>query len=228
MHFVIKGIKHKKSMGNKMSDFKLDSGQKIVLIGDSITDCGRLMEFAPLGNGYVSIIANLVTSKYPNRRVEWVNKGISGDIVQGLMKRWKEDVINEKPDWISIAIGINNVAQDYFAGGKIEVSLHNFESFYRKILELTKKETTARIIMFEIFYISTEDQSGNNLNIDPYNKIIHKLASEYSAILIPIQSAFCDAKKKRQNQYWTSNDGVHPLPVGHTLIALTFLEEIGF
>ena len=211
-----------------MSDFKINSGQKIVLIGDSITDCGRLMEFTPLGNGYVSIIANLTTAKYPERKIKWVNKGIGGDVVQGLMKRWKEDVIDEKPDWISIAIGINNVAQEQFSGGEIEVFLEKFEGFYRKILELTRKETTANIIMFEIFYISTEDQSGNNLKIDQYNKIIHKLSSEYSAILIPIHSSFSDAKKKRQNKYWTSNDGVHPLPVGHALIALTFLNEIGF
>ena len=90
--------------------FRIKSGERFVFIGDSITDCGRRMEFAPLGNGYVSMVVNLVTAKYPERRIRWINKGISGDTVQGLVERWTEDVVNEEPNWVSIAIGINNVA----------------------------------------------------------------------------------------------------------------------
>ena len=214
--------------GTDMSGFKIGTGQKIVLIGDSITDCGRRIESPPLGNGYVSIAANLVTAKYPDRKIAWVNKGINGDVVEGLVRRWTEDVIDEKPDWVSIAIGINNVYREQLSGRKLEESLKGFDDCYRQILERTKKETTARIIVFDIFYVSDEDQSLNILNVDEYNKVIHKLASEYSTILVPIQSAFRHAKSKRPSQYWTIGDGVHPSPVGHTLIALTFLESMGF
>ena len=95
-----------------MPGFKIATGEKIVLIGDSITDCGRRIESPPLGRGYVSIAADLVTAKYPDRKIEWVNKGINGDIVQGLESRWTEDIVEEEPGWVSIAIGINNVYPD--------------------------------------------------------------------------------------------------------------------
>jgi hypothetical protein len=134
--------------GIKMGDFLLKSGEKIVLIGDSITDCGRRAEFSPLGNGYVHIAANLASAKYPEREIMWVNKGISGDTVQGLVERWTEDVIKEDPDWVSIYIGINNVVR--------APSLKDFEKSYREIVSRTLNETDAKIIMFEIFYVPSE------------------------------------------------------------------------
>jgi len=211
-----------------MSGFKIGTGEKIVLVGDSITDCGRRIESPPLGRGYVSIAADLVTAKYPDRKIEWINKGIGGDVVQGLESRWTEDVIDEKPDWVSIAIGINDVYRNQLSGRQLEDSLKGYEDSYRDVLERTKRETAARIVMFNIFYVSDEDQSLNIHNVDKYNKVIQRLASEYSAILVPIQSAFRHAKSKRPSQSWTIGDGVHPSQVGHTLIALAFLKSMGF
>ncbi|MEM2939005.1 MAG: SGNH/GDSL hydrolase family protein [Candidatus Bathyarchaeia archaeon] len=211
-----------------MSDFTLKSDEKIVLIGDSITDCGRLKEFLPLGNGYVCIAANLTTAKYPDRNIKWVNKGVSGDTVQGLVNRWSEDVVEEKPDWVSIYIGINNVAQDKSSNKNLKDLLGAFESSYRKILEKTKNETKAKIIIFEIFYVASEDMNKREFDVSPYNKIIHKLAGEYKAILVPINVAFKEAVRRRPDCQWTTGDGVHPSPLGHALIALKFLESLGW
>ena len=157
-----------------------------------------------------------------------INGGISGDVVQGLVNRWTEDVIKEKPDWVSIAIGINDVSHNQLSGRKLVDSLKSFEDSYRTILERTRNETDAKIIMLEIFYIKEEDRARNNLKIDQYNKIIHNLASEYSAVLVQVQSAFREAKKIRPKQSRTVGDGVHPLPIGHTLIAQTFLDSMEF
>jgi len=89
-------------------------------------------------------------------------------------------------------------------------------------------ETNAKIVMFEIFYIKEEDTMSRNLNADVYNEVIHRLAAEYKAILIPLQQAFRKAASKRQDYSWTRGDGIHPLPAGHTLIALTFLNTMGW
>jgi len=202
-----------------MGDFLLKSGEKIVLIGDSITDCGRRADFPPLGNGYVYISVNLTAAKYPEREIAWVNKGISGDTVQDLVGRWTEDVIREDPDWVSIYIGINNVVR--------APSLEDFERSYKEIISRTLKETDAKIIMFEIFYVPSEDTLRRGLNITPYNRVIHKLAEENGAILVPIGKAFDEAVKKGRWK-WTANDGIHPNQLGHTLIALKFLETLGW
>jgi len=80
--------------------------------------------------------------------------------------------------------------------------------------------------MFEIFCVREEDQLQREFKIDPYNETIRRLAAEYDAILVPINSAFEQGVSARPGYPWASGDGVHPLPVGHTLIALTFLETL--
>lgn len=203
-----------------MGDFLLKSGEKIVFIGDSITDCGRRTNFPPLGNGYVHMIVNLVTARYPEREITWVNKGVSGDTVRGLVERWTKDVIEEDPDWVSIYIGINDVAR--------ATPQEDFKRFYKEIIDRTMNETDAKIIMFEIFYVPSEDALNRGLNIVPYNKIISELAEERDAILIPLGRAFEEAVIRGRCRQWTTNDGVHPNSIGHTLIALKFLECLGW
>ena len=85
----------------------------MLFIGDSITDCGRRNEHAPLGHGYVRKITELITAKYPERDITYVNKGIGGDIVEGLENRWDTDVIAEAPKWLSVKIGINNASRQH-------------------------------------------------------------------------------------------------------------------
>jgi len=97
---------------------KLKQGQKLLFIGDSITDCDRSRPdgeglFDATGRGYVTIVNALLTSTYPELGIRVVNKGISGNTVRDLKARWETDVIDQKPDWLSIMIGINDVWRQY-------------------------------------------------------------------------------------------------------------------
>lgn len=210
-----------------MNDFALKSGDKVVLIGDSITDCGRLEESPPVGNGYVSIVVKLADAKYPERVIKWVNKGISGDTVGGLASRWSVDVIQERPDWVSVAIGINDVARDYESKKEPSRALGDFEVYYRQILNWTR-EISARIILSEAFFVAEDDGFRRGFRVDPYNAIIRELAVEYEARFVPLDKAFRQAKMKRPDHVLTTGDGVHPNPAGHTLIALQFLGALGW
>lgn len=210
-----------------MTDFKLKMQDKIVLIGDSITDCGRRQEFPPFGNGYVGIVVNLATAKYPDMDIEWVNKGIGGDTVRGLTERWTTDVIQEKTNWVSIAIGINDVGQNYGSNVDPDKALGDFEHHYIQIFNKTQEMAT-HIILAEVFFIAEEDGAQRKLRLDPYNAVIHDLADEYEAHLVPLDLAFKRAKSKRLNFVWTTGDGVHPNAFGHTLIALQILETLGW
>jgi lysophospholipase L1-like esterase len=75
-----------------------EQGQRIVFIGDSITDCGRRDANPPYGNGYMSLVRAFVTARYPELDLSWENRGISGDTVRHLKARWDEDVIALNPD----------------------------------------------------------------------------------------------------------------------------------
>jgi len=88
--------------------------RKIVFIGDSITDCGRTRPvgeglFNALGNGYVSFIDAFLGATKPELRLRVVNMGCGGNTVRDLEGRWKADVLDLKPQYVSCMIGINDV-----------------------------------------------------------------------------------------------------------------------
>ncbi|MCG9126476.1 SGNH/GDSL hydrolase family protein [Candidatus Poribacteria bacterium] len=211
-----------------MSNLLFQNGEKVLFIGDSITDCGRRNENTPLGQGYVLKITELITAKYPERQIEYVNMGIGGDIVEGLENRWDTDVIAEKPDWVSVKIGINNASRQL----NQEVSNEDYhpvwEECYRRILTRVKNELNAPLFLFEIFYIEEDVENPRPLAVDAYNERIHKLADEFDARLIRINEAFDKAVAARPGALWTTQDGVHPNAEGHTLMALEFLQQAGW
>ena len=45
----------------------------------------------------------------PERRIDYINRGIGGNTVVDLRDRWREDVLDVKPDHLSIKIGINDL-----------------------------------------------------------------------------------------------------------------------
>ena len=208
-----------------MNNLLFQSGDKVLFIGDSITDCGRRDAHAPLGHGYVRKITELITAKYPERRITYVNKGIGGDIVEGLESRWDTDVIAEKPDWLSVKIGINNASRQHGAGVSTEEYLPVWEACYHRILTRVKNELDAPIFLFEIFYIEEDVETPRPLAVEAYNESIHRLAEEFDARLIPTNAAFDLAVAARPGALWTTQDGVHPNAEGHTLMALEFLKR---
>lgn len=52
--------------------------QKIILIGDSITEDGRFEDPAELGLSYVRLVHDYFQTSYPEMNLKFINKGISG------------------------------------------------------------------------------------------------------------------------------------------------------
>src|SRR6056300_842528 len=102
---------------------KLATGDTLVMIGDSITDCGRgrpVGQKGTLGNGYAKEVWALLHAVYPERKIRVLNTGVSGQRVPDLAARWQEDVLDLKPDWVSIMIGINDVWRHFDRDGYTE------------------------------------------------------------------------------------------------------------
>src|SRR5688572_14408365 len=109
-----------------MTDMKLPTNAKLVMIGDSITDCERARPVGEgpsnLGRGYVSYVDALLGAAYPGRGIRNVNMGISGNTVRDLKVRWESDVVALKPDWVSVMIGVNDVWRQF--DSPLETEIH--------------------------------------------------------------------------------------------------------
>ena len=154
-----------------MSDW-LQDGTTFLFIGDSITDCGRRDVETPLGNGYVRTFTELVTARWPERRIDWINKGIGGNKVSDLHGRWREDVLLHRPDRLSVKIGINDLHSS-LGGAPDAVPPERFESLYDEILGLTRRELGCPVVLISPFYISLNEDG------DPFQAQVLDLLPRY-------------------------------------------------
>lgn len=128
--------------------------EKIVFIGDSITDCGRRTpEYGPYGRGYVSLVRALLRARYPERGLTIENRGIGGNTIRDLAARWQEDVLAEEPDWLSVKVGINDVGRLILGLLADHVPLEEYEATYRELLQQTPAVANGKLILMEPYVI---------------------------------------------------------------------------
>jgi len=204
-----------------------EQGQKILFIGDSITDCGRRDANAPYGNGYVSLVRAFVTARYPERALRWENRGIGGNTVRHLAERWEQDVIAEQPDWLSVKIGINDVWRTFDSGGNGAVPIDEYETTLRSLLQQAVDSTNCKLIVAEPYIIDADRSNPMRAMMDDYGQVARKLAAEFGAINIRTQEAFDATLATTTPEDW-ADDKIHPNLPGHAVIALAFLRAIGF
>lgn len=199
--------------------------KKVILFGDSITDMGRdRNDQYSLGVGYPLVIGNKL-AKIPNPKCFILNKGISGDRVVDLYARIKRDVWNEKPDYLFILIGVNDVWHEIDSQNGVDIK--RFEKVYRMLIEDTLNVlNNLKIILFEPFILKgevTKNAYDRFLEVKEYAKVVRKIAKDYNLGFISLQDKFDEAVKKANVEEYAP-DGVHPALAGATLIADAWMD----
>lgn len=200
-------------------------GQHILLIGDSITDCGRREENAPYGNGYVSLLRAFTTARHPDARLTWTNRGISGNTVRHLAERWEQDALAPRPDWLALMVGINDVWRAFDGHPENAVPLDEYTDTLRTLLRRAVEETGCRLILADPYIIEPDRDEPQRAVSDTYVAAMAALAEEFDAVHIPTQRVFDGALADTVSQDW-ANDRIHPNLAGHALIADAFLKAL--
>ncbi len=210
----------------------LTNNCKLVMIGDSVTDCNRLRpigegNITAHGNGYVNLVNAFLNVFYPDKMIRVVNMGISGNTVRDLKARWDSDVLKLQPDYVSIMIGVNDVWHQLDRPHQIEDHVDITE--YEETLEYLIKNTEGvkKIILISPFIIEKNNSDKMRLMLDEYQKVMHKLADKYSAIYVDVQKDFDELLNHYHSSFFAW-DRVHPNNSGHLVIARSFLNAIGF
>jgi len=204
-----------------------ERGQKILFIGDSITDCGRRDVNAPYGNGYMSLVRAFVDARYPELGLTWENRGIGGNTTEHLLARWEEDAIAEQPDWLSVMIGINDVWRTFDSNGAGAVSIEDYETNLRSLLQQVTDRTTARLIVADPFDIDPDRADPMRAMMDSYGAVASRVGAEFGAIPVHTQEAFDAVLATTRWDAWAA-DKIHPGLPGHAVIAQAYLRAIGF
>src|SRR4029453_11577817 len=148
-------------------DLRLQKGEKLVMIGDSITDVGRARPIGEgraddaLGRGYVMMVDALLGAVYPERLIRLINMGVSGNTTRDLKARWQKDVLDLKPDWLSIMIGANDVWRQYDSPKQTERHVL-IDEYERNLVELVSstKPAVKGLILMTPYYIEPNRQDA--------------------------------------------------------------------
>jgi lysophospholipase L1-like esterase len=193
-------------------------GARILFQGDSITDGNRGRNSDPnhiLGHGYQFIIAARFGERLAERHLVFMNRGISGNKVSDLARRWQKDTIELKPDILSILIGVNDLGSG--------VSTDQYEQQYDQLLaETVKALPNVKLVLCEPFGLPVASKKEIWETYYPQLlerlAIVSKLAGKYRAPVVHFQKMFEEATKRASAEYWIW-DGVHPTYSGHQLMA---------
>jgi lysophospholipase L1-like esterase len=209
------------------------SGQKLVMIGDSITDYERKRPVGEglgeaIGHSYVAIVYAFLKSVYPELRMRIVNMGNSGDTVRDLKKRWRSDVLELNPDWVSILIGVNDVWRQFDSPLRMEehVYLEEYEETLEQLIMFTKREVEGIILMTPYYMEPNREEPMRSL-MDLYGGAVKRQAEKHACILVDLQRCFDEYLRHYSAQSITW-DRLHPDIVGHMIISRAFLRAAGF
>jgi len=196
---------------------------RILFQGDSITDGNWGRNFDPnhiLGHGYVFIIAAKYGALWPERHLEFMNRGVSGNCVRELKERWKSDAIDLKPDLLSVLTGINDSGKG--------VPLDEYERTYDRLLsDARAANPKLNLVLGEPFWVP-EEREADDLkaqDVAARGAIVAKLAEKHHAALVKYQRVFDAACERAPARHW-SWDSVHPTYSGHQLMADEWVKTV--
>ena len=210
----------------------LEKNDTLLFIGDSISDYERKRPigeglFNGWGTSYVANAASLICCMYPELGVRIKNVGISGNQVRDLEARWETDVMEQKPDWVSILIGINDVWRQFDCPQMPEthVLIEEYEATYERLIQRTLPTVKGMILMTP-YFMEPNRQDAMRAMMDRYGAVVKKLADKYGLVFVDLQAAW-DALFAHMHPCNIAWDRIHPNQTGHMYIAKQFLAAIG-
>lgn len=210
---------------------KIKPGSRLLFVGDSVTDCGRLRPVGTgsrtaLGSGYVAEVDAALDSVPAKRPIRITNMGIGGNTVRDLASRWDSDVLALEPDWLSVMIGVNDVWRQFDGKDpKAAVPLDEYWETYDHLLAKTRPGLKGLVLM-NPFYVQDERRDLMRLQMDEYGLVVRDLATRHNALLVDTQGAI-DKVLGRLDYSLVAPDRVHPTEIGHKVLAHAFLRAIG-
>ncbi|MEP6748915.1 MAG: SGNH/GDSL hydrolase family protein [Bacteroidota bacterium] len=199
--------------------------------GDSITDGNRGRNMDPnhiMGHGYAFSIASRVGADFPAAGYSFYNRGVSGNTIIDLQKRWQADTLDIKPGVLSILIGINDAAAAV-ENKPTAQSADDFETVYRVLLQDVKAIEPDIVFVLGLPFVYPVGKRKENWDLWKDATLqraekVKKLAEEFNAVLVDYPSVFDKAITKAPVEYWIW-DGIHPTVPAHELMAREWIKQ---
>ena len=166
-----------------------------LVAGDSLTE-------GTYGESYVARLATALEG-------EVVNAGRGADTLQALLDRIGEPLRQHRPDWVILAIGINDIWLPWLAShslgwqlwllhrrfrfGQVPTTdLDRFAALYRALLEKVVDQTPARVLVCTTSCCGERLSTPPNRQLARLNGLIKRVASDCEVPVADVWQAFVD------------------------------------
>ncbi len=208
------------------------AGDKIAFVGNSITDAGF----------YHSYIWLYYMTRFPDRRIQVLNKGIGGDDAGLINNRLPVEVFPEKPTVLALTFGMNdsgyfeylNEKKDSLAQVKWQKS---FDSYQQVEAKLKQQPSIRKIIFTTAPYDETTTSAKNNLypgktkTIEQIIQFQKASAQKNGWEYLDLNGEMTAINQREQAKdpafSLSPGDRIHPGVGGHLVMAYFFLKAQG-
>lgn len=199
-------------------------GDRVLFLGDSITRSGN----------WHSLIALFYETRYPDRKITWLNAGISGDTSFGALERLSWDVLDRKPHHVVVMLGMNDSAREDLPEpiGSPQ-RIHKYRSSMEKIVEVLKTKGVSLTLCTPSPYDAWADTPAKSNPaaseaLSQCASICRELAEKNKLNLVdfyePMNTLALDFQKTNPKFTLIGHDRIHPGELGSTVMAHLFLK----
>lgn len=208
----------------------LQNVSRIVCLGDSITQQGNRP------GGYVWLLRESLQRLYPGQHIQVFGAGIGGQRSNDMLQRLQRDVLDLKPNLVTISVGVNDVWHGFYdnhpeGNGPRGIALDDYKRNVREMVRQIQA-LPASVVLLESTPIGEDPETLENRKARAYNTALAEIASSERCTLVafqkPFQSVIAEVRKftgSRQNVLTV--DGVHMNRLGNRVMATQVLQTLG-
>lgn len=215
-----------------MTTLAKETGLIFLFQGDSITDGNRGRSTDPnhsMGHGYAFAVASRVGADFPEYNFQFYNRGVSGNTVTDLQKRWQDDTIAFQPNVLSMLVGINDT--DATVNRPAEaIPIGQFETTYRDLLASSQRANPDILFVLGIPFVYPVGKRSENWvrwrdETAKQQDVVRKLGTEFNAVIVDYPAVLDKAIARKDAEYWVW-DGIHPTVFAHELMAREWIKQV--
>ena len=203
---------------------ELKDGDTFVFLGDSITHQCL----------YTQYVEDYFYTRMPKVRIHFHNAGVGGDRAKNALDRFDDDVAAFKPKYVTILLGMNDGAYKGFDQPTFDTYQADMTALLDKIAALGATAIPMTPTMFD-----SRAKKLKGDNAEPRNTYYNGVLSLYGSWLreqslnrglgfVDMWSPLTNLtfEKRKVDANWTMiGDGVHPGPVGQTVMAAAIIND---
>ena len=219
------------AMGEPFKD-----GDRVVFLGDSITRAGNYMRY----------VTDYYYTRFPDRRIEFFNAGVSGDTSAGCGRRLGEDVNVHKPTVVSIMFGMNDCNKCLFlepfdekcerqldvVGGRYFTNMVNLARRLKRDNPGVRLIWAKPSIFDETAAIPAQNRPNKNKRVlKRFAEIVDDVAKAEGGEVVDFTTPMTEFNALRQkgdpSYTMIGPDRVHPGQAGGFFMAMCYLRDTG-